>query len=48
MSDTEMAPANADSGNEEKSGAFASMPQADIDFIMACIKNANEGVLVVS
>lgn len=47
MSDTEMVTTKAD-GTEGGSDAFADMPKADMDFIMTCIKNANNGVLVVS
>jgi hypothetical protein len=47
MSDTEMATTKAN-GAEGGSDAFADIPKADMDFIMACIKNANDGVLVVS
>ncbi|KUJ09063.1 uncharacterized protein LY89DRAFT_690601 [Mollisia scopiformis] len=47
MSDTEMptAPAAADAVEESK--GKSDMPQADIDFIMVCIKNAMDGVLTV-
>ncbi|CZR53693.1 uncharacterized protein PAC_03573 [Phialocephala subalpina] len=49
MSDTEMNTSTAGTAGTASgaSGAFADMPQGDVDFIMACIQNANDGVLTV-